>query len=200
MKGLCDLCMPKAFCELEMCAKRLSELCALCERKKSPGWEKNSPATCMSLILSRGCILFLTEEHRRTEHTKAHRDIKSTDITEPYSQQRPHPQPLSEWRREWSPRYPYTISVCSAAYPRIIRMLNTLSLRLRLRSSYNPLVCHSVILSLPVHLLLCLTSPHLSLPVHLLLCLSSPHPSHLSTCYSVFNLPTHPTCPPVTLS
>ena len=25
--------MPKAFCELEMCAKRLSELCALCERK-----------------------------------------------------------------------------------------------------------------------------------------------------------------------
>ena len=30
---LCELCMPKAFCELEMCAKRLSELCALCERK-----------------------------------------------------------------------------------------------------------------------------------------------------------------------
>ena len=25
--------MPKAFCGLEMCAKRLSELCALCERK-----------------------------------------------------------------------------------------------------------------------------------------------------------------------
>ena len=69
--------------------------------------------------------------------------------------------------------------------PRIIRMLNTLSLRLRLRSSYNPLVCHSVILSLPVHLLLCLTSPH---------------PSHLSTCYSVLHHPTRPTCPPVTLS
>ena len=30
---LCVLCMPKAFCGLEMCAKRLSELCALCERK-----------------------------------------------------------------------------------------------------------------------------------------------------------------------
>jgi len=139
----------------------------------------------MSLILSRGCILFLTEEHRRTEHTKAHRDIKSTDITEPYSQQRPHPQPPSQRRKEGSPRYPYTISVCSAAYPRIIRMPNTLSLRLRLRSSYKPLVCHSVILSLPVHLLLCL---------------SSPHPSHLSTCYSVLHHPTHPTCPPVTLS
>ncbi|WP_449019486.1 hypothetical protein, partial [Prevotella jejuni] len=30
---LCVLCMPKAFCGLEMCAKNLRELCALCERK-----------------------------------------------------------------------------------------------------------------------------------------------------------------------
>ena len=30
--------------------------------------------------------LSLTETHRRTEHTGFHRDIKSTDITEPYSQ------------------------------------------------------------------------------------------------------------------
>ena len=29
---------------------------------------------------------FLTELHRRTEYTKAHRDIKSTDDTEPFSQ------------------------------------------------------------------------------------------------------------------
>ena len=28
---------------------------------------------------------------------------------------KPHPQPLSEWRGEWSPRYPYMSSVCSAA-------------------------------------------------------------------------------------
>ena len=28
--------MPEAFCGLEMCAKRLSELCALCERKTYP--------------------------------------------------------------------------------------------------------------------------------------------------------------------
>ena len=28
--------MPKAFCGLETCAKMLSELCALCERKISP--------------------------------------------------------------------------------------------------------------------------------------------------------------------
>ena len=32
----CELCMPKAFCGLEMCAKNLRELCALCERKNSP--------------------------------------------------------------------------------------------------------------------------------------------------------------------
>ena len=28
--------MPKTFCGLEMCAKNLRELCALCERKNSP--------------------------------------------------------------------------------------------------------------------------------------------------------------------
>ena len=32
-----------------------------------------------------GCILLLTDLHRWTEHIKAHRDIKSTDFTEPYS-------------------------------------------------------------------------------------------------------------------
>ena len=68
---LCELCMPKAFCGLEMCAKRLSELCALCERKTSP--------TSLAIVLS------LTEKHRRTELTKLHRDIKSTDNTEPYT-------------------------------------------------------------------------------------------------------------------
>ena len=31
------------------------------------------------------CILSLTELHRRTEYTKTHRDIKSTDNTERYS-------------------------------------------------------------------------------------------------------------------
>ena len=46
-------------------------LCAL--------WEKNSP-----LRVSNN--LSLTENHRRTEHTNFHRDIKSTDNTEPYSQ------------------------------------------------------------------------------------------------------------------
>jgi len=51
-------------------------------------------------FLSRRIFISLTEEHRRTEQTDAHRDIKSTDFTEPYSQKKPHPQPLSEWRGE----------------------------------------------------------------------------------------------------
>ena len=66
-------------CGLKLCAKNLRELCVLCERK-------NSPASCLCVVSYSGCILFLTDEHRRTDFTKVHRDIKSTDITEPYSQ------------------------------------------------------------------------------------------------------------------
>ena len=73
--------MPKAFCGLALCAKMLSELCALCERKISPA--------------SLAIVLFLTDLHRRTEHTKSHRDVKLTDFTEPYSQQNPHSQSRS---------------------------------------------------------------------------------------------------------
>ena len=63
--------MPEAFCGLEIVRQKLRELCALCERKNSPA--------------GLAIVLFLTEKHRRTEHTKAHRDIKSTDFTEPYT-------------------------------------------------------------------------------------------------------------------
>ena len=55
----------------KLCAIMLSELSALCERKNSPA--------------SLAIVLFLTEKHRRTEHTAFHRDIKSTDFTERYS-------------------------------------------------------------------------------------------------------------------
>ena len=40
---LCDLCMPEAFCGLEMCAKKLRELCALCERKKMSFVRERTP-------------------------------------------------------------------------------------------------------------------------------------------------------------
>ena len=62
----------------KLCAKMLRELCVLCERKNSPAWEKNLPPHVSN-------FLFLTEKHRWTEYTKAHRDIKSTDFTERYS-------------------------------------------------------------------------------------------------------------------
>ena len=69
----------------KLCAKgSVKSVCSvreknvLCERK-------NSAASLIGLILYRGCVLFLTEKHRRTEHIKAHRDIKSTDFTERYS-------------------------------------------------------------------------------------------------------------------
>ena len=69
--------MPKAFCGLETVRQKAQwTLCAL--------WEKNLPSE------SRNCT-FSHRKHRRTEHTKVHRDIKSTDFTEPYSQQKASP-------------------------------------------------------------------------------------------------------------
>ena len=76
--------------------KKLRELCILCERKNLPRLrEKNYPASLIGLISSSGCVLFLTDLHRRTEHTVFHRDIKSTDITEPYSHRSLTPLPHS---------------------------------------------------------------------------------------------------------
>ena len=49
-------------------------------------------------FLSRRIFLSLTAEHRRTEHTNVHRDIKSTDYTEHYSHRglTPSPSPNGE--------------------------------------------------------------------------------------------------------
>ena len=59
--------MPKAFCELELCAKMLSELCALCERKTSPASFAN--------------VLFLTEY---TEEQNTQRPTET--LSQPISQ------------------------------------------------------------------------------------------------------------------
>ena len=40
MKGLCDICMPEAFCGLETLVERFCYICVFCERKKYPLWEK----------------------------------------------------------------------------------------------------------------------------------------------------------------
>ena len=55
-----------------------SERWLKCSVKSVSSVRKNSPA-------SFAIVLFLTDLHRRTEHTGFHRDIKSTDFTEPYS-------------------------------------------------------------------------------------------------------------------
>ena len=63
--------MPEAFCKFETVRKKgLLNLCVL--------WEKNLPTASLKRF-------FLTDLHRETEHTAFHRDIKSTDNTEPYS-------------------------------------------------------------------------------------------------------------------
>ena len=88
--------MPEAFCGLETVRKNAQwTLCALWEKKNVLCERKNSSANLIGLISSRGSVLFLTEGHRWTEHTKAHRDIKSTDITEPYSHKSLTPLPHS---------------------------------------------------------------------------------------------------------
>ena len=75
--------MPEAFCGFETLVEKFCKICEFCERKKYPSWK-------IKLHTRLPNVLFLTEEHRRTEHTKVHRDIKSTDNSEPYSQ---HPSP-----------------------------------------------------------------------------------------------------------
>ena len=71
VERFCEFCMPEAFCEIETVRKKgLSNLWDL--------WEKYLPSE------SRNCS-FSHRVHRWTEHTKVHRDIKSTDFTEPYS-------------------------------------------------------------------------------------------------------------------
>jgi len=60
--------MPEAFCGIETVRKWvLLNLWVL--------WEKNSAASCLCVISSSGCVLFLTDLHRRTEHTAFHRGL-----------------------------------------------------------------------------------------------------------------------------
>ena len=66
--SVCSKCAPKTSVNS---VRSVREKNVLCERKNSPRQFSN--------------VLFLTDLHRRTEHTAFHRDIKSTDFTEPYS-------------------------------------------------------------------------------------------------------------------
>ena len=60
----CEFCMPEAFCEFETVRKKvLLSLWVL--------WEKKLPAILKRPFSYSGCVLFLTDLHRWTEHTKA---------------------------------------------------------------------------------------------------------------------------------
>ena len=67
MKGLCDLCMPKAFCGLKLCAKNLRELCALCERKISPRLSS---------------VFFLSQKNTEEQNTQGFTETLSQPITQ----------------------------------------------------------------------------------------------------------------------
>ena len=68
--------------------------------------EKTSPASLIGLISSSGCVLFLTDLHRWTEHTGG-RKIAAP----PPSPAGPSPVPSPRREGEWSPRYPYGLDV-----------------------------------------------------------------------------------------
>ena len=59
--------MPEAFCGLETCAKRLSELCALCERKNSPASLK---------------MFFLSQKNTDEQNTQGFTETLSQPITQ----------------------------------------------------------------------------------------------------------------------
>ena len=59
--------MPEAFCGLEMCAKNLRELCALCERKISPA----------SLA-----IVFFSQKNTEEQNTQSFTETLSQPISQ----------------------------------------------------------------------------------------------------------------------
>ena len=59
--------MPEAFCGLKLCAKRLSELCALCERKISPRLSS---------------VFFLSQKNTEEQNTQGFTETLSQPITQ----------------------------------------------------------------------------------------------------------------------
>ena len=76
--------MPEAFCVLETCAKTLSELCALCERKNSPASLK---------------MFFLSQMNTDEQNTQGFTETLSQPITQNITAKRsltPSPSPNGE--------------------------------------------------------------------------------------------------------
>ena len=93
--------MPKAFCGLEMCAKKLRELCVLCEKKNPMNKRMRQKRSVKSVSSvrdntpqwfawvsshSEGAYFFLqnnTDEQNTQHFTEP---LRAAELTEPYSQ------------------------------------------------------------------------------------------------------------------
>ena len=76
--------MPEAFCGLEMCAKNLRELCALCERKISPRLSS---------------VFFFSQKNTEEQNTQTFTETLSQPISQNVTANRgltPSPSPNGE--------------------------------------------------------------------------------------------------------
>ena len=80
---LCVLCMPKAFCGLEMCAKRLSELCALCERKNLPRLREKPPQRVVCVLSHRVGMFYFSQKNTEEQNTQRPTKIAAPPPTPP---------------------------------------------------------------------------------------------------------------------
>ena len=79
---LCELCMPKAFCVLETCAKRLSELCALCERKKLPRLREKTPQQLAWVLSYREDAFYFSQSNTEEQNTQRSTETLSQPISQ----------------------------------------------------------------------------------------------------------------------
>ena len=79
---LCVLCMPKAFCGLEMCAKRLSELCALCERKNLPRLREKPPQRVVCVSSHRVGMFYFSQKNTDEQNTQRLTETLSQPISQ----------------------------------------------------------------------------------------------------------------------
>ena len=106
-------------------------LCALWEKKfpmnkrmrqkrsvKSVSSVRDNTSQWFAWVSSHSEGAYFFSQNNTDEQNTQHftEPLRAAELTEHYSQQRPHPQPLSEWRGEWLPRYPYVSSRCLAAH------------------------------------------------------------------------------------
>ena len=82
---LCELCMPEAFCVLEMCAKKLSELCALCalcERKNLPRLREKTPQQISSVIFHMEGAFSFSQKNTDEQNTQRPTETLSQPISQ----------------------------------------------------------------------------------------------------------------------